>query len=185
MTFIFALAASLMALGHSVLAQEVLNSGTGFGTYYYDVQETQACGTDFEYQNEGYVECSYYTALSLDQMNTDYVVAMNHSLLVEDLGYYCGKKVVVTVNGVQSDLPLFIGDGCQRCGTGSANSDVWNPNGAPGLDFSYTVLNQLSSSACAAGHIDISWEIVNETLYDFDTNAPGQPEGPVNGNKRA
>ena len=162
-------------------AQKTIYSGTGFGTYYYDVEQLNACGTDFSAQNEGPVECSFSTTLSLDQINLDYVVAMNHSQLVGDMALYCGKKVIVSVNGVPSSLPLFIGDGCQRCGTGSVSSNVWNPNGAPGLDFSYSVLSELSASACNDGHISISWEIVDETLYDFDTNAPGSPEGPVAG----
>jgi hypothetical protein len=45
-------------------AQETLYSGTGFGAYYYDIEQVEACGTDFEFQNEGYVECSQTTALS-------------------------------------------------------------------------------------------------------------------------
>ena len=173
------LAAAGLLLTACANAQDTIYSGAGFGTYYYDIEEVEACGTDFEFQNEGYVECSQFTALSLDQMNTNYVVAMNHTQLVGDMALYCGKRVIVSVNGVASDLPLFIGDGCERCGTGSADNGVWNPSGAPGLDFSYSVLSELSSSACSAGHIDITWEIVDETLYDFDTNAPGSPEGPV------
>ncbi|KAF4772428.1 hypothetical protein HAV15_001998 [Penicillium sp. str.  len=45
---------------------------------------------------------------------------------------YCGKRVVVSVNGQQSDLQLFIGDGCQR-GVGSSLSDIWDAEGAPAL----------------------------------------------------
>ena len=172
------IAAAVLAVASCVHAQDVIYSGTGFGTYYYDVEQVEACYTDFSNANLGNVECNN-AALSLDQINSDYLVAMNHTQIVGDLGLYCGKQVIVTVNGVQSDLPLFIGDGCQRCGTGSSSSTVWNADGAPGLDFSYSVLSELSSAACDAGHIDISWEIVDVTLYDFDTNAPGSPEGPV------
>jgi hypothetical protein len=195
--------AAVLLFALSAKAQDVIYSGTGFGTYYYDVEEVQACGTDFSNQNLGDVECNLQTGLTLDQINSDYLVAMNHTQLVGDMALYCGRKVIVTVNGVTSDLPLFIGDGCQRCGTGSSTSTVWNPTGAPGLDFSYSVLSQLNSEACDAGHIDISWQITNESksslsqpsytlnirsrltytrlaLYDFDTNAPGQPTGPVN-----
>ena len=162
-------------------AQSTIASGTGFGTYYYDIEQLNACGNDFGPQNQGPVECSSATALTLDQIDSNYLVAMNHSQLIGDIGSYCGKRVVVSVNGVPSSLPLFIGDGCQRCGTGSSTSDVWDANGAPGLDFSYSVLSELSDSACADGHISISWEIVDDTLFNFDTNAPGKPEGPVGG----
>ncbi|KAM0469986.1 hypothetical protein ACHAPX_010170 [Trichoderma viride] len=164
----------------SAVAQTVLNSGTGFGTLYYDVEDVNGCQDDFSNQNLGFVECNFSTGLSLDQMNTDNVVAMNHTLLAGDLAKYCGKKVIVTTNGVAHDLDLFIGDGCARCAGGSSTNTVWNPDGAPGLDFSFTVAQQLNSDACFFGHFDLSWEIVDETLYDFDTNAPGQPTGPVN-----
>ena len=150
-------------------AQATIFSGTGYGTYYYDIEQVQACGADFSLQNMGDVECSFSTALTLDQINSNYVVAMNHTQLKGDLATYCGKKVVVTVNGVKSDLPLFIGDGCERCGDGNPDGP-WNPSGAPGLDFSYSVLSELSSSACSAGHIDLSWDILDEELYHFDTN---------------
>jgi hypothetical protein len=156
-------------------AQQTIYSGSGFGTYYYDIEQVEACGDDFANQNLGDVECSFETALSLDQINSNYIVAMNHSQLIQDMALYCGKQVIVSVNGVASSLPLFIGDGCERCGTGSDTSTVWNPNGAPGLDFSYTVLSELSSSACDAGHISISWEIVDVTLYDFETSSVQVP----------
>ncbi|KIM93153.1 hypothetical protein OIDMADRAFT_138377 [Oidiodendron maius Zn] len=164
--------------------QAAIYSRTGFGTYYYNVGEVDACGNDFTFQNKGLVECSLSTALSLDQVNSEYLVAMNHSQLIGDMAMYCGKKVIVSVNGVPSSLPLFIGDGCQRCGTGSPSSTVWDPNGAPGLDFSYSVLSELSANACIDGHIPISWEIVDETLYTFDTNASGSPEEPSAGSTR-
>ena len=79
---------------------------------------------------------------------------------------YCGKRVNVFVNGVASETPFFIGDGCERCASGSAF--IWNSSGAAGLDFSYTALDNLSPLACETGHIKISYDIVNETLYQFD-----------------
>ncbi|KAL6789565.1 hypothetical protein GGI42DRAFT_365766 [Trichoderma sp. SZMC 28013] len=154
----------------STFAQAVLNSESGFGTLYYDVEDVYGCQNNFSIQNEGPVQCNFFTSLSLDQMNTNYVVAMNRTLLADDLAKYCGKKVIVTSNGVQSNLPLFIGDGCARCAGGPSTNTVWNPNGAPGLDFSYTVAQELNSNACFFGHFDITWGIVDETLYSFDTN---------------
>jgi hypothetical protein len=159
----------------SAHAQQTIYGGAGFGTYYYDVEQIDACGNDFSNQNLGDVECNYYTGLSLDQIDSNYVVAMNHTQLLQDMSLYCGKQVIVSVNGVASDLQLFIGDGCARCATGSDTSTVWNADGAPGLDFSYSVLNELSSSACDAGHIDITWEIVDVTLYDFTTSTSEVP----------
>lgn len=167
-----AAAGLLLAIGAS--AQSVISSGQGFGTYYYDIDQVDACGTTFEYQNQGGVMCSSETLLSLNQMDTNYIVAMNNTQLGADPSLYCGKRVVVSVNGQPSDLQLFIGDGCQRCGTGSSSSDTWNAQGAPGLDFSYTVLDQLSGgSACNDGHMSISWEILDETIYNFDGSSSG------------
>ena len=170
------LAASLLYVFRAH-AQTAIYSGTGFGTYYYNIGQTNACGSDFAAQNEGFVECSPLAALSLNQINSEYLVAMNHSQLVGNMAKYCGKRVIVSVNGVLSSLPLFIGDGCKRCSTGS--SSIWDPNGAPGLDFSYSVLNDLSANACPDGHISISWKIVDETLYNFHKNETGSLEGPV------
>lgn len=173
--FIAAAALSVGALG-----QQSIFSGAGFGTYYYDVETVSACGTSFEYQNMGPVMCNQQTALTLNDINSNYIVAMNNTQLGSDPSLYCGKKVVVSVNGQASDLPLFIGDGCQRCGEGSPDASTWNAQGAPGLDFSLSVLNKISDGAgCTDGHVDITWEIVDETLYNFDTNAPGETTGPA------
>jgi hypothetical protein len=164
-TQFFAAAGLLLATKAS--AQSTIFSGSGFGTYYYDMEQVKACGTDFEYQNMGVVECSPQVGLTLDDINSNYIVAMNNTQLSEDMSKYCGKKVIVSVNGQPSDLPLFIGDGCQRCGTGSSSDDTWNAQGAPGLDFSYSVLSELSGDACTDGHAAITWEIVDETIYQF------------------
>jgi hypothetical protein len=48
-------------------AQTAIYSGTGFGTYYYNIGQTNACGSDFTSQNEGFVECSPLAALALNQ----------------------------------------------------------------------------------------------------------------------
>lgn len=150
-------------------AQNIIYSGTGFGTYYYDIQQPYLLdGTDFTSQNKGNVTCSG-SPLSLDQIQSNYLVAMNNTQLAEDRNLYCGKQVIVEVNGVAHDLPLFIGDGCLRCAEGPASSTVWNPQAAPGLDFSYSVLSELSSDAYNAGHVEISWQILDQAVYDFIT----------------
>jgi hypothetical protein len=156
--------------------QNIFFSGTGFRTYYYDLQQVDACSTLFTAQNTGQLECSLETALTLDQVNSDYVVVMNRTQLIGDMANYYEKKVIVSINGQPSSLPLFIGDGCERCAGGSALSNTWDPNNALNLDLSYTVLSELSSSACVNSHIDITWEIVDETLYNFDTNGSRTPQ---------
>jgi hypothetical protein len=172
MLLLFAIAGFLVT--SSASAQSVIDNGEGFGTYYYDIEQVNACGTTFEDQNKGGVMCSSATLLSLDQMDTNYVVAMNNTQLREDPSLYCGKKVAVSINGQPSDMALFIGDGCYRCGLGSSSNNEWNAEGAPGLDFSYTVLSRLSEgSACKDGHIALSWEILDELIYNFDGISSG------------
>jgi hypothetical protein len=87
-------------------------------------------------------------------------VAINVSELDIDRTKYCDKKVIVLVNSVVSDLPLFIGDGCRCCDTG-----------IPSLDFSYSVANMLDSSICDHGYLDLSWEVVDETVQSFDVTS--------------
>ncbi|EED21235.1 hypothetical protein TSTA_084660 [Talaromyces stipitatus ATCC 10500] len=171
------LAAASLLFTTQALAQNEIYSGSGFGTYYYDIVNANQCYTDFSNANLGQVECSLTQVWTLEDVNSDYLVAMNHTQLVEDMGKYCGKRVIVSVNGVPSDMPLFIGDGCERCATGSSTSTTWQPDGAPGLDFSYSVAEKLSSQACNAGHIEISWEIVDELVYQFDYDGSGGPQG--------
>lgn len=167
---ITASALGALALTAGASAQQSLFKGKGFGTYYYDIQQRQACGADFNNQNMGSVMCNWIQAKSLNDVNSNNLVAMSNLPLktAEGRAKYCGKRVIVTVNGKKSDIPFFIGDGCERCAHGS--DSVWNANGAAGLDFSYSALSQLSPLACQNGHIDISYEIVNETLYNFETN---------------
>ena len=92
--------------------------------------QLQACGNNFTLQNKGFAECSPSIVMSLDEINSEYLVTMNHSQLIGDMAMYCGERVIVSINGVPSILPLFIGDGCQCCGTGSPSSTIWGPNGA-------------------------------------------------------
>jgi hypothetical protein len=164
-----------------VASQEVITRGAGYGTYYYDVLDVARCGSDFTEANQGPVECSPNRYWTLNDVHSNYLVAMNHTQLAGDLGRYCGKKVMVAVNGIDSGLPLFIGDGCVRCAMDLSPSSAWNADGSPGLDLSYGVAETLASSVCDTGHIEISWEIVDELVYQFDPSEPGTSPGLVAG----
>lgn len=142
------------------LAQETLFTGTGEGTYYYDVHEVQACGTNFMYQNMGNVGCSV-SALSLNQISSN-IVAINNTQLHENIAGLCGKRIVLHVNGRRSNVPLFVGDGCARCAVDS------------GVDLSYSVLNDMmEGTACEKGHTAVNWEILDDNIYTFDTVSEG------------
>lgn len=160
-------AVGLIILSTVTCGKRVLQKGKGFGTYYYDVERPYSCETNLTLQNGGFVHCES-NPLPLTAINSNYLVAMNNTQLNGEMSLYCGKKVVVTVDGLESRLPLFIGDGCQRCSKNYSSGPMWNANGAPGLDFSYSVLNELSQgAACHNGHVEISWEILDEDVYDF------------------
>jgi hypothetical protein len=81
---------------------------------------------------------------------------MNHTQFIRNIANYYRKKVIVFINGQLSSLPLFIGDKYKRYAGGSASNNIWNPNSALDLDFSYTTLSELSSRVYANGYIDIT-----------------------------
>lgn len=76
----------------SIMAQSTVYSGQGFGTYYYDTTQVQACGADFSSQNQGVVRCSSTAGGTLDNINSNYIVAMNNTQLGENLEAYCVVK---------------------------------------------------------------------------------------------
>ena len=165
----FRLAAVLSQILRAV-AQKTLFTGTGTGTYYYDIHEVQVRGIDFTDQNMGNVGCSA-SALSLDQISSNYIVAINNTQLHENLPELCGKKVILYVNGRRSNVPLFVGDGCARCAVDS------------GVDLSYSVLNDMMQGmAWEKGHTTIRWEILDQNIYTFDTASEGR--SPATGTSR-
>ena len=84
---------------------------------------------------------------------------MPNQLLRANLAGYCGKRVVVTINGRRrDDLDLRIWDGCEAC---NANN---------GLDFSSSMFATLfGENRCAEGRIkgQMSWEIVDVQAMPF------------------
>lgn len=150
----------------------ILAKRPGFATYYYDVENVRACDTSFENQNKGGVTCSN-PLLTLNDLATNHVVAMNVTELRANPSRYCGKKVIIYKNGRRFDLDLFIADGCERCSIGSASGDTWNPNGASGIDLSKEVLDQITGNkACHDGYTHIEFEIVDQTLFSFEGVLP-------------
>ncbi|PMB65583.1 hypothetical protein BM221_008944 [Beauveria bassiana] len=93
-------------------APHVILHGKGFGTYYYDVQQPQTCGTDLSLQNQGRVMCNFNSALSLNDIITNNLVAMSnlspHRIEVQPLRNLAHRRIVVRrfVEGKVSDLVL-------------------------------------------------------------------------------
>lgn len=136
-------------------------------TFYYDINGGGTCGpvngiNSFAGIDAGFTFCepsNVSKAKTLGQRGTNNIVAMPANLLSGNAAKYCGKKVIVTWNGVQrTDLDLFIWDACQAC------------SGNDGLDFSSTIFGNLAGAAnCAAGRIEnkMTWEIVDETVLAY------------------
>jgi hypothetical protein len=168
------LAALLPLLFSPCYCQGSIYSGEGFATYYYDIEQPDSCSTSVSTMNSGLLKCG----LSADAIDSNHIVAINLTQLSSDMTL-CGKQVIVSVNDKVSTLPLFVGDGCGRCASGSASSEVWNSVAAPGLDLSYSALNELADGAACAGPIRITWEIRDVLLYDFNSNAAKSQQGPA------
>jgi hypothetical protein len=83
-TVISAAAAALFGI-----TAQATSSGTGFGTYYYDLVNSDPCGISVEALNTGDALCGWYTAKTIEQVGSEYLVAMNDTLLKSDLTAYC------------------------------------------------------------------------------------------------
>ncbi|OBT60102.1 hypothetical protein VE03_10405 [Pseudogymnoascus sp. 23342-1-I1] len=94
------MAAAGLLFSSRAYTQQYLNKGSGFGTYYYDVEQIEACGTSFSAQNQGGVMCSHITSLPLTEINSNYVVAMNNTLLRSSLN---GLTLFIVEKGGYSD----------------------------------------------------------------------------------
>lgn len=139
----------------------VLFRGEGFATWYYDLSNggLGPCGIQAP-ENLGVPNCSS-AGLTLSEIGSSNIVAMNRTLLQSDLSHWCGKEVSIFVNGQKvPNMNLFIGDSCFRCASESA------------IDLSATALTKISPDGCQDGKLNVTWEIYNKTintLYDDAT----------------
>ncbi|EED22718.1 hypothetical protein TSTA_062060 [Talaromyces stipitatus ATCC 10500] len=157
-------------------SHQLISSGEGFATYYYDIKQPDACHISLSNMNSIPMQCGP----SADDVNSNYIVAINLTQLNLDMTFYCGKQVIIPINDKISTLLLFVGDGCKRSGGGSPSSDTWNSEAASRLDLSYSVLDELADgAACGKGYIRITWEIRDVLLYDFNSNVSRSQQGLV------
>jgi len=160
------IAIAVLFMAVQAFGAKVLHQGKGDATFYYDITGVGPCGpvnnikTPFA-ENQGYTMCEGRnpSPKRLIQYGTNNIVAMPNGILRNNLKKFCGKRVIVSVNGKErSDLKLVIWDGCQAC------------NGNGGLDFSSTVFAKLfGQNKCGAGRIKgaISYKIVDEQVIPF------------------
>ena len=162
---IFTTLALLCFVTHT-FAQNQLLSGAGDATFYYDINGGGTCGPangiSSYPETGGYCMCEWNnpSPKTLGSYNTNNIVAIPNQLLRNNLSKYCGKKVVVTIDGKErDDLNLFVWDGCEAC------------NANDGLDFSSTTFGDLfGANRCPAGRIkgELSWKIVDEQVQPYN-----------------
>lgn len=101
---------------------------------------------------------------TLAQRNTNNVIAIGQLYMASSAARakWCGKKVIVTKNGVQVKAPdggdFFVWDGCQACSEQSNSI----------LDFSLTALQKVDSNACTVGIVpNIQYQITSVQVLPF------------------
>lgn len=157
---------TLASIATACTAKDLIANGIGKASYSYDIQNPVRCGVDLTNRNNGPLVCGL-DRLTPNQVNSSYIVAMNDTELRGNLERYCGKRVIIKVDGKASPERFFIGDGCQACAT------------SPILALSYSAVEQLNPNICYEGLTDISWEILDEDVYPFQSaqsNTVGKSE---------
>ncbi|KAL7008852.1 hypothetical protein EMMF5_001598 [Cystobasidiomycetes sp. EMM_F5] len=143
-----------------------LVSGTGDGTFYYDVNGAGTCGPvngvySFP-ETHGIAMCEPYTKYkNLAQRNSNKVVAISASAMRGNLAQWCGKEVVISYKG-NTIGGFVLWDGCASC-------DSTN-----GIDLSSTEFGNLIGAAnCGMGRVGgVSWKVTSNQLWDYPTGNP-------------
>ena len=137
----------------------VLLSGSGTGTYYYDIARSNCGGGSFAETN-GYPKCTSNTSYkTLAQYGTNNIVAIDNNLLNAPGGRerYCGKQIRVYRNDAEvAGGPFVVMDGCAGCGSTT-------------IDFSLTAADSISGGrACQDGRIGgLSWSVTTNQIIPF------------------
>lgn len=142
-----------------------LYSGSNiYGTFYYDIRGAVCPGIITFPENDGYPSCASFAPgpnqLTLRQLNSNNVIAIDNNLLGSNRAKYCGKKVIVTYNGQQITAPdggdFFVWDGCAACIGGTI------------IDFSLSGLQRVTANACTVGKVPgVSFRVVDVVVRQF------------------
>ncbi|KAJ3357974.1 hypothetical protein HDU83_000031 [Entophlyctis luteolus] len=138
----------------------VLISGSGLGSYYYDVTGL-FCKGDLEpyAENNGYAYCeppAGQGAETLEQRGTNLIVALANDEIAANKSGLCGKRVQVYYNGAAVDATFYVWDSCVAC------------DGGVRLDFSLSALMSINSNVCELGIVSgISWEVLDEQVVPY------------------
>jgi hypothetical protein len=137
-----------------------LYTGSGSGTFYYDVTG-KTCGGPPYAENNGYPACASYNPAywkTLQQYGTNNIVAIDNNVLQANRAGLCGKQIHVYKNGKEvAGGPFVVFDGCQACIGGGR------------IDFSLSALNSIDNgNACNDGVVPgISWSVTNNQIIPF------------------
>ncbi|ORY53297.1 hypothetical protein BCR33DRAFT_192576 [Rhizoclosmatium globosum] len=139
-------------------SSNIILSGKGSGTYYYDYTNKVCPGFPAYPENNGITSCESsappYRTLSSRQTND--IVAIAIDQLSANKAGLCGKRVIVKYNGVPMQRKFFVWDACLAC------------TGGVKLDFSLSALSEISDSACQLGVVPgISWDITDEQVIPY------------------
>lgn len=141
-----------------------LYTGSGDGTYYYDVSGKFCPQDDEPYaENEGYPTCTSFDKnkwKNLQDYDTNNIVAIDRQLLADEAGRkkYCGKEIKVYKDGeLVKGGPFVVFDGCEAC------------EGGVRIDFSLSALDKIDNgNACENGVVPgISWDVVDNQIINF------------------
>ena len=160
----------------------LISVSSGSGTWYYvpTYYTGPTCDgsplSNFIAANDyatGYPSCASYipgpNQLTMTQLNSSNVIAIGQLASTPSQATrmaYCGKQVIVTVNGVQVAAPdggnFFVWDGCEACATN------YNFNN---IDFSLPGLGAVAgsdASACQQGKVpNVSFQVTNVQVKAF------------------
>jgi hypothetical protein len=138
-----------------------LYSGSGSGTFYYDVTGRSCSGPSYA-ENQGYPTCTSFDPAKwkkLSEYGTNKIVAIDNTLLQgQGRANLCGKQIQVFKDGVEvPGGPFVVFDGCEACIGGSR------------IDFSLSALDQIDNgNACRDGLVPgISWKVTNNQIIPF------------------
>lgn len=142
------------------------DSGTGEGTYYFDARLSSCPGGE-SLESDTTPSCASNApgpnAKTLMQLGSNNVIAIKalagSPASDETRERYCGKQVIISVNGNQIQAPdggdFFVWDGCETC------SDET-------LDFTVSGLLAVNSDACTLGIVKgIQYQITNTQVQNF------------------
>lgn len=140
----------------------VLYSGSGSGTFYYDVTGRTCSGGAPYKENNGYPYCTSFVAGSdqktVEQYGTNNIVAIDANFLSQNRDSLCGKQIHVYKDGVEvSGGPFVVFDGCEACVGGGR------------IDFSLSALDSIDNgNACNDGVVPgITWRVTDNQIIPF------------------